>query len=310
MNEAILKALPEEPGVYFFFDQKGEILYIGKSVNLKKRIHNHFSERKEVLFQVVRRENTKKAIVSKTTWDYTIEYLEKAPLIRYNKELKKKKTIKKSTSEIKYVITETAEEAFTLEGCLIATIKPTLNQTTWSYPFIEITLAEPIPRLVLTYQISNPQSFIFGPFNIGAQIETAIAGFLRIIPLCNYEKPLHPKRRPHCFKAAFKQCLAPCKKPQELKAYQQQVREFIEQLNERGKDVVKRLEQFMEEEKNSERFEAAAKSRDQIQAIHTLFEYKVFPFILKKYLPQLQEVLAHKPAYLNLLEKMVRSPTS
>ncbi len=309
MDKAELETLPEKPGVYFFFDDQDEILYIGKSVNLKKRVCDHFSKRKERQFQKVYNVSKRQKMTKpKATWDYTLEYLEKSPVLRYNKELKKKRQIIQLTRTIKYIITESSEEAFTLEGSLIAAIKPPLNQMTWEYPLIEVTLGEAIPRVIITRQVSQTNSYIFGPFNVGTNIQTALTGFLRIIPLCDYAKPLKKGKSPHCFKGAFNQCMAPCKRPDQIAAYLYQVQLFIEQLEHQGVETIKKLERIMEREIAEEKFEAAAKSRDQLLAIKTLFDGKVIPLVLKKYMPAIQEILHTKTSLLKILENFLQQP--
>ncbi|MHA1221440.1 MAG: GIY-YIG nuclease family protein, partial [Candidatus Heimdallarchaeota archaeon] len=175
----VINSIPEKTGVYFFKNRDDEIIYIGKSICLKKRITDHFRDGSNKIFIKVERENVNpKNSMPMDTWDYTAKYLEKIPSLVFNKERKKKNQIKGSTEKIDYIVTDSEEEALTLEGCLISAIRPHLNRMMWKYPFIEITLGEAIPRVLTAYQILDPNSYIYGPFNIAADIDLAIDGFL------------------------------------------------------------------------------------------------------------------------------------
>ncbi|MHA1213013.1 MAG: nucleotide excision repair endonuclease, partial [Candidatus Heimdallarchaeota archaeon] len=119
----VINSIPEKTGVYFFKNRDDEIIYIGKSICLKKRITDHFRDGRENV--------NPKNKMPMDTWDYTAKYLEKIPSLVFNKERKKKNQIKGSTEKIDYIVTDSEEEALTLEGCLISAIRPPLNRMMW-----------------------------------------------------------------------------------------------------------------------------------------------------------------------------------
>ncbi|NHJ86331.1 MAG: hypothetical protein FK734_12780, partial [Asgard group archaeon] len=276
----IIDEIPEKPGVYFFLDEYGLILYIGKSICLKKRITDHFRKSPDKIFkQVFSKDNTTWR-TPMYTWDYTAKYLENMPSLLYNKERKKKEKIISRTKVIKYIVTETDDEAYTLEGSLISIFRPEINRMSFRYPFVEITLGEEIPRILTSYQPLDDASYIYGPFNIASNIDLAMEGFFMVIPVCNSENPINPNGRyPHsCFRHQVNRCLAPCKDANfNSSEYQQQIELFIHELEDNGQGVLKELNQQMNEAIKTENFEGAAIIRDRIHAIEELFSHKAMP---------------------------------
>ena len=304
----LVDSLPEKPGVYFFFGGNGEIIYIGKSINLKKRISDHFRKGTDKIFKKVAHDRRGRPPIPKFTWDYTQKHLDSFPSMVYNKERKKKNKIINTTKQIKYIVTESDEEAFTLEGCLISAFRPSINRSHWKYPFIEITLGEDVPRVLTSYQILLPESFIFGPFNVGSPIDLAIDGFLRIIPICNNENPikLNGKSYPSCLKEKLKHCQAPCKNGAfDKRKYLELIDDFINELENKGTRVITKLEDLMKIETEKENFEGAAVLRDRIQAIELLFHQKAMPTILKKYYTNIQEIVSKDTKHMEIIDKIL-----
>lgn len=306
--QELVDSIPEKPGVYFFFGADGGIIYIGKSVNLKKRISDHFRKGTDKIFKKVFRDRKGRPPIPKFTWDYTQKHLDNFPSMVYNKERKKKSKIINTTKQVKYIVTENGEEAYTLEGCLISAFRPTINRSHWKYPFIEITLGEEIPRVLTSYQILLPESFIFGPFNVGSPIDLAIDGFLRIIPICNNENPikLNGKSYPSCLKEKLKHCQAPCKNDVfDKRKYLELIDDFIHELENKGTGVITKLEGLMKIETEKENFEGAAVLRDRIQAIELLFHQKAMPTILKKYYTDIQEIVSKETKHMEIIDKIL-----
>jgi len=308
LMQELVDSLPEKPGVYFFFGAAGEIIYIGKSINLKKRISDHFRKGTDKIFKKVVHDRRGRPPIPKFTWDYTQKHLDSFPSMVYNKERKKKSKIINTTKQVKYIVTENDEEAYTLEGCLISAFRPSINRSHWKYPFIEITLGEEIPRVLTSYQILLPESFIFGPFNVGSPIDLAIDGFLRIIPICNNENPikLNGKSYPSCLKEKLKQCQAPCKNGFfDKQKYQELIENFITELENKGTGVIIKLENLMKIETEKENFEGAAVLRDRIQAIELLFHQKAMPTMLKKYYSDIQEIVSKDTKHMEIIDKIL-----
>ena len=299
--------IPENTGVYFLLDDKEAIIDIGKSVNIRKRISDHFNNGTIKVFKKIKDED-RKPKKKLFTHDLIQMHIDDIKHIIYDKQQKKKRKIKKNTKTIKYIITENEEEALTLEGCLISSFRPPLNRAVWRYPFIEVTLGEEVPRIVTCYQNLHEDSYIYGPFNFAANIDLAMDGFLTVIPICNSLSTTEIGGRypVSCIRHQLNRCLSPCKRKNiDMKQYKHFVKYFIFQLENNGKDVIKKLQRLMEVEIERENFEGAAIIRDRIQAIEKLFEAKAMPTILKKYYNEIKEIIGRKYNYQNIIENIL-----
>lgn len=303
----LIKEFPEETGVYFFLDNEDRIIYIGKAVNLKRRVTDHFRKGQMKVFKKVN-QKTREAPIAATMWDLQTKHIKNLPSIIYNKQRKKKTRIRKLTKKIKYIITGNDDEAQTLEGCLISAFRPELNKAIWRYPFIEVTIGEEIPRVLTIYQSLLPESYIFGPFNIASDLDVAIDGFLTVIPICSSLHTITPGgRHPvSCIRHQINRCLAPCKNDDfDSQQYKEHVKEFIAELENNGKRVIKRLEEMMQKEIAIENYEGAAKFRDRINAIRKLFASKAMPSLLQKYYSEIKEIIGEKYHYNDILKKIM-----
>ncbi|NHK29875.1 MAG: hypothetical protein FK730_00895 [Asgard group archaeon] len=306
-----ISQIPNKSGVYFFFNTSNEIIYIGKSINLKKRVTDHFRDKFPNFFKIVKRDKKKKKM-PKHTFDYTREWLEERPSFIYNKERKKKSRIMNETVKIKYIITNDDEEAFTLEGCILSAFRPSINRSFWDYPYIQVTINEEVPRVLINTYLFEPDSFLFGPFNVDSGIEEAMKGFLRVIPICNHENQIKPGRYPSsCIRHQLHRCLAPCQnKESDMKQYQQYVKQFIYELENMGTSVIENLQRLMEKEILEEQFESAAVLRDFINSIQRAFKQKAMPTILKKYYNQINEVIEGREEYKQIIDKILNNNNS
>ncbi|NHJ87522.1 MAG: hypothetical protein FK734_18825 [Asgard group archaeon] len=308
LNELIAD-LPEKPGVYFFFHEK-EIIYIGKSVNLKKRISDHFRKGNNKFFKEVTFDKKFKPKQALSIWEFRDRYIDNYPSLIYDKERKKKEKIIANTTKIDYVITDTEEEALTLEGCLISAFRPVVNRSMWRYPFIEITLGEEIPRILTCYQTLMPESYIYGPIKNQTAIDEAMDAFLTVIPVCNSSNEITPNDRYplSCFRNTVQRCLSPCKnKDFKQGDYDHFIRSFIFELENKGHGIIRKLQFLMELEIMDENFESAAKLRDKIRAVETLFELKAMPDVLTKYYDQLEIILPRESDYQTIILNILKN---
>lgn len=306
----VIKEIPGNPGVYFFFDSDEKLLYIGKAINLKKRITDHFRKGQKHIFTRIKSEKKPKRKRNISVQNLINKQKEDVDRIIYNKERKKKERINNEATKIRYIITENEDEALTLEGCLISALRPELNRQIWKYPFIEITLGEEIPRILTCYQTLLPDSYIFGPFNIASDIDLAIDGFLRVIPICNSMISINPRGRYPlaCIREQVNRCLAPCKNDSfDSEQYNHFIRYFILELENRGSHVKQKLERLMEKEIEEENFEGAAIYRDRLLAIQRLFAARTMPTVLKKYYQKISEILGKKYNYQTIIDNILEN---
>ncbi|MDE2490071.1 MAG: excinuclease ABC subunit UvrC [Elusimicrobia bacterium] len=174
--------LPHETGVYIMRDGAGEILYIGKAIDLAKRVAQYFNPNKE---------------------DAKNQAL--APLVR----------------RIDYVLCQSEREALLLERRLIHENQPFFN-VMWkdgkTYPYVKISLGEDFPRIFTTRRKVRDGGAYFGPYPRVAPVKSLLRYLWkrRLFPLrpCAYDfsekKPLDPKKIKGCLYYHTRECPAPC----------------------------------------------------------------------------------------------------
>lgn len=228
MNEALLetiKLVPTQPGCYLYYDKDGEIIYVGKAKNLKRRVYSYFHKQHE---------SPKTNIL--------VSQIEK----------------------LEYIITDSEVEALILESHLIKKHKPKYNillKDDKKYPYFLIT-DEDFPRIqVVRKKNLNPdKGRFYGPYtDVGAMYATL--DFLkRLFPLKQCKTPKFTNRP--CLYYHIGKCLAPCQgkvTPEEYQKLIQQVELF---LSGKQSELLKQIQIQMQKYADSEQFEKAAKMRD------------------------------------------------
>lgn len=228
MNEALLetiKLVPTQPGCYLYYDKDGEIIYVGKAKNLKRRVYSYFHKQHE---------SPKTNIL--------VSQIEK----------------------LEYIITDSEVEALILESHLIKKHKPKYNillKDDKKYPYFLIT-DEDFPRIqVVRKKNLNPdKGRFYGPYtDVGAMYATL--DFLkRLFPLKQCKTPKFSNRP--CLYYHIGKCLAPCQgkvTPEEYQKLIQQVELF---LSGKQSELLKQIQVQMQIYADSEQFEKAAKMRD------------------------------------------------
>lgn len=265
--------LPEVSGVYAFKDKK-EILYIGKSVNIKERVKNHF---------------------------HHVKYREAVIL--------PKTKLFNRVTQVGYIETDSEIAALILEANLIKKYKPKYN-VLWkddkNYFFVEIT-KEDFPRIFIThqphlktYKLKNLKTDFVGPFIDGTALKKTLRILRKIFPYYTIRK--HPHGYcPWCH-------LGLCPGPNiSKKEYKENIRNLVLVLRGKKKTLVKELKKEMEKLARARDFENAVKIRDQILALEkTLAHAKIFKIQLvqknnwHKIQKILQKILKIKKEFLRI----------
>ena len=134
-----LRTLPQLPGVYIMKDNRGEIIYVGKSKNLKNRVGSYFRG--------------------------------------FNSHAPKVQTMVINIQEFEYIITDSEMEALILEANLIKKHLPRFNillKDDKMYPFIVISLGERFPRVFMTRQVPKGNFKVFGPYTGVEQVKLTL----------------------------------------------------------------------------------------------------------------------------------------
>ncbi|MDR2956456.1 MAG: excinuclease ABC subunit UvrC [Prevotella sp.] len=194
MNEYlknIIQNIPEKPGCYQYYDDKGVIIYVGKAKNLKKRVSSYF---------------TKKQDTPKT------------------------RILVSKIKDIKYIIVETEVDTLLLENNLIKEFQPRYNvmlKDDKSYPSIVIQ-NEYFPRVELTRKIVKNGSLYFGPYSNVLNVKTLLEFVHKLYPVRTCTLNLTPEKVAEgkykvCLEYHIKRCLGPCVGLQSLEDYNKNI---------------------------------------------------------------------------------------
>ncbi len=235
-----LKQLPRSSGVYLFHNSRGEIIYVGKALNLYQRGRSYFQ---------------KPSAQDSSRLRFLVENI----------------------ADLSYIITDSEEEAFILESNLIKEHAPRYNihfRDDKQYPYLCLTLGEPFPRLEVSRSLENRGDRYFGPYSNAGAVRQTMRLIKKIFPLRGCRQPLQEgdRRGRPCLNYQIKRCLAPCTgqlAEQEYAAVVAQVALFLEG---RQKDLLKRLEKEMNIAAENLEFEKAARLRDQYYSLQKIME--------------------------------------
>lgn len=237
--EEELKKLPEKPGVYLMHDKEDQIIYIGKAVVLKNRVRQYFQKSRNVSQKIAR-------MIEQIAW-------------------------------FEYIVTDSELEALVLECNLIKEHNPKYNtmlKDGKSYPFLKATIQEDYPRFVFARQMNRDGAKYFGPFTSGSAIRDTIELLNKLFHLRNCRKVLPRdigKERP-CLYHQMGQCPAPCQGGVDKEEYRKNFAKALSFLNGNTKEVVRDLQQKMNELAQNMQFEEAAVYRDLITSVKQVTE--------------------------------------
>ena len=232
-----IENLPDSPGCYLM-RQQGEIIYVGKAVNLKNRVRSYFQNSRGHTPKVA-------AMVGKID-DFDI------------------------------MLFSTNLEALILECNLIKRHKPYYNillKDDKHYPYVRVDMQKPFPRLEVARRIEKDGAKYFGPY-IGATVVRQVMDAVQnIFPLrsCTLDLPLKTPRRP-CVQYEIGRCLAPCANKCTREEYAAMMEQVLNFLGGRYQDVLSRMKADMETAAKNLNFERAAHIRDKMQDVEILME--------------------------------------
>ncbi|GHV05046.1 UvrABC system protein C [Campylobacterota bacterium] len=229
-----IRALPDQSGVYQYFDLNGRLLYVGKAKSLKNRVKSYFSFTPAL-----------------------------APDPRLSQRIAK---MIGEANSLEYIIVANESDALILENSLIKQLKPKYNillRDDKTYPYIYIDLSLDFPRFEITRKVITGKKIrYFGPFASGARdILNAIYELFALV-----QKKSCIKEKHKCVFYQINRCLAPCENLIASEEYMQMINEAIRLINNKDR-LAKLLEEKMFNLAQNERFEEAAILRDRIQSI-------------------------------------------
>jgi len=230
-----LKTLPNAPGVYQYFDDKGTILYVGKANNLKKRVSSYFTK---------------------------------------THENGKTRVLVKKIATIKHIVVETETDALLLENNLIKKHQPRYNvmlKDDKSYPWICIK-KERFPRVFSTRRVFKDGSDYFGPYTSMKTVSTLLELIKGLYQLrtCNYDLSdgkIKAGKYKVCLEYHLGNCKGPCEGLETENEYHENVKAIREILKGNFKDSLSQFKNQMKQLALDMHFEEAQKIKEKIEVL-------------------------------------------
>jgi len=234
--EEKLSNLPTSPGVYIMKDENGNVIYVGKAVNLRNRVRQYFQNSSDML--------------------------------------PKTRLMVKKIKDLDYIVTDNEIEALILECNLIKEYRPKYNvllRDDKNYQYIKIT-NEMFPRLVTTRKIEKDGSRYFGPYVSGYSVKQTVELLKSLFMLRTCKKKFPDqlgKGRP-CLNFYIEKCLGVCKGDVAEEEYQRLVEGAIKVLSGKGDEIVQELKAKMFEYAENLMFEKAQEIKNKLSSLEQI----------------------------------------
>jgi len=232
--KTFLKTLTSRPGVYRMIDAEGEVLYVGKARDLKRRVSSYFSRSLNRRLQ---------------NMVYRIQGIE-------------------------VTVTHTEAEALILENTLIKSLKPRYNvllRDDKSYPYIHLS-DDRFPRLAFHRGSRRGKGRYFGPYPSAAAVRETLRLMQKLFPVRQCEESFYRNRSRPCLQYQIKRCSAPCVGLVQRSEYASDVRDATLFLEGRTSQIIDDMVVRMERAAAALEFEQAARCRDQIASLRRIQE--------------------------------------
>ncbi|MEY8000103.1 GIY-YIG nuclease family protein [Clostridium sp. Mt-5] len=240
-----VKKLPSSPGVYLMKDSLGNVIYVGKSKNLKNRVRSYFQNLKSHSSKIMR--------------------------------------LIKNIEDFDYILTDTEFEAFILECKLIKKIKPMYNKqmkNPKSYSYIKISINERYPGIEVSDElVENDGTVYFGPYKSRNTVEKGLQGIKECCKiLCSSNSP----KISSCLNYSLGLCIGICLDSTPKEQYLTILNKIIKLLNGTDKSILEKMKYKMSIFSEKLDFKNAAKYRDYISSVNYLLHNdKVIKFTEK-----------------------------
>lgn len=232
--KAFLANLSHHPGVYQMLDEHGEVIYVGKAKDLKKRISSYFNKQEKDL---------------KTR--YLVEQIK----------------------NIDFIVTHNENEAVLLECNLIKKHRPRYNillRDDKSYPYILITNQHPYPRIDIYRGSRKKNGLSFGPYPSASAVRETISLLQKIFRIRTCRDPYFDARTRPCLLYQIERCTGPCVDLISKADYAHNVELAVLFLKGKSDQVIEELQDKMEKASKAHHFELAAQYRDQINRLRQI----------------------------------------
>jgi excinuclease ABC subunit C len=226
-----LARLPDQPGVYKFFDAKGTLLYVGKAKSLRSRVRSYF-------LKTATLEPHKRQMVTEI-------------------------------ADIQYLLAETPTQALHFEADLVRHERPRYNvklRDDKHYPYIRINVQEPWPKTMVARKMQRDGARYFGPFTDATSVRQTLDTINRLFPHILCTRVITGNDPRACLYYHIKRCPAPCIGAINNQDYRQIIDQMVGFLDGKSGSVLEQMRKDMLEAAEDLEFERAADLRDRIKA--------------------------------------------
>jgi len=227
-----LKNIPKKPGVYIYKNVQRKIIYIGKAKNLKSRVSSYFQSSSTLSSE--------------------------------------KQTMVSNIKKIEYIITSNETEALLLETSLIKKHQPPHNimlKDDKYFLYIKITTHEDFPRVFTVRRVDKDKAKYFGPYTSALSVRETLRLLRSLFPHRNFQSPASEK-----YVSKMHQRYPELLGPQDKKEYQKTIDKIIKFIKGDYDQIKRDLSEKMHSFSKNKQYEAAARSRDKINALDKIAE--------------------------------------
>ncbi len=231
-----LAALPDKPGVYLMRDARGEVIYVGKAVNLANRVRSYFHASAQ--------------------------------------EHPKTRRLVAEIADIEWILTDSEVEALILEANLIKRYRPRFNvrlKDDKRYPYLKVT-AEPFPRVLITRRMEQDGGRYFGPYTSTRALRETLDLLRRLFPYRTCARDITGHDARPCLYFDLKLCPGPCIGAVDEAQYNAVIRQLIRFMEGETEAVMAELKTQIEAAAAELAFERAAHLRDRYLALKQVME--------------------------------------
>lgn len=230
----LLGNLPTKPGVYMHKDAEGNVLYVGKAINLRSRVRSYFHSSVDSI---------------------------------------KTLRLRRQIADIEVITTDTELEALLLEMTLIKQYRPRFNvrlKDDKRYPYIKVHWADPFPKVTVTRRMVRDGSRYFGPYTSVWAVQQTLDLLRKVFPYLTCDRVITGRDERACLYYDIKLCSAPCIGAVNQEQYRASIRQLMDFLDGKSDYIVRGIEARMATAAAELQFEKAADYRDQLKAIERI----------------------------------------
>jgi excinuclease ABC subunit C len=235
--QGILATLPTKPGCYIMRNQAGDVIYVGKAINLRNRVRSYFQERADQERKVLK--------------------------------------LVEQVQDLEWIVVGSELEALILEMNLIKKYRPRFNvrlKDDKRYPYIKVHLQQPFPKVTVTRQMLNDGARYFGPYTSVWAVHQTLDLLRHIFPYLTCDREITGKDARPCLYYDIKLCSGPCIGAIDQTGYRQLIQDLCSFLDGHTDPIVNRLKAEMASAADDLNFEKAAVIRDQLNSIERVVE--------------------------------------